>query len=110
MQHLDLSVMASEQASHLRSTCSPMAQLATSFCHMPTLLHLDLEGNEIGTRGAVALADALQHTPCLQYLNLSGNKIGDQGMQAIAGALERGCCPELECLDLTGCNLMTAGA
>lgn len=110
LQDLDLSVRVSERTSRHRLTCLPMVRLAAFFRHVPNLLHLDLEGNEIGTRGAVALADALQHTPRLQYLNLSGNKIGDHGMQAIAGAFQRGCCPELECLDLTECNVKSVGS
>lgn len=53
---------------------------------------------------------AAEHFRSLRPGAAHKHQIGDQGMQAIAGALQRGCCPELECLDLTDCDLTAAGA
>ena len=49
---------------------------------------LQLDRNRIGTRGAVALADA-EHLPALVSLDLMINEIGDAGARALASAPQR---------------------
>ena len=48
---------------------------------------LGLENNKIGPSGATAIAEALKVNGALTELSLGGNRIGDQGATAIADAL-----------------------
>ena len=54
----------------------------------PSLRTLDLRGNQIGDRGAKALASALEHNSLLESLMLDGNHIGDEGAMSLAMALD----------------------
>ena len=58
-------------------------------------LHMDLEGNEIGQRGAQYIADVLQNTIIVHTLNLNPNTIQEYGMKYIIESL------------LTNCSLVT---
>ena len=48
-----------------------------------TVETLDLEANNIGFEGAVALAEALKNNSTITTLNLWGNDIGDKGAKAL---------------------------
>ena len=52
-----------------------------------TLVHIELNNNKIGNRGAIRLAEALQKNTSLESLSLWHNKIGDDGVSAIAKML-----------------------
>jgi hypothetical protein len=54
----------------------------------PTLSALDLQGEEIGNDGAVALAGALRKNTHLKYLSLADCSIDDDGGTALAKMLE----------------------
>ena len=53
-----------------------------------TLTTLDINGNQIGSEGAKAIAEALEKNTTLKILNISDNKIGYKGVQYLAVALE----------------------
>jgi len=53
-----------------------------------TLTTLDIDGNKIGDEGAKAIAEALQLNKTLTNLNISNNNIEDEGAKAIVKALE----------------------
>ena len=82
--------------------------LAQSFQHTPTLQHLDLCSNSIGSDGASALAQSFQHIQALQYLDLSGNRIGSDGASAPAQSFQH--IPALQHLDLSGNRIGSDGA
>jgi len=52
-----------------------------------TLTYLDLDSNQIGAKGAEALAKALHGNTTLMELNLDSNQIGAKGAEALAKAL-----------------------
>ena len=52
-----------------------------------SLVHLDMSFNEVGERGAAALAHALVPNRTLRVLLLEGNAVGDAGAAAFAGVL-----------------------
>lgn len=52
----------------------------------PSLLSLDISYNAIGSRGAVALAQAL-YGCMLRHVTLASNAIGLEGIRALAKAL-----------------------
>ena len=59
---------------------------------------IELEKNQIGDEGAIALAEALPFwKEDNGVINLSGNQIGDDGAKALAAALPRS---EVSSLDL----------
>jgi hypothetical protein len=60
-----------------------------------------LSKNELGTIGAMPIADALMGNNFLCQLELSGNAIGNEGLSALGDALKRNC--RLQHLDLS-CN------
>ena len=99
LQSLNIAVRPGDVHWRPRLRCASACRLSASLSFMPSLLHLVLSGNEIGTAGALALADGLQHTPHLRFsLCLAASTIGDEGIQAIAGVLHK--VPESECLVL----------
>ena len=49
---------------------------------------LRLYGNQIGDKGAIAIAEALKVNGALTELSLGSNRLGDQGATAIADALK----------------------
>ena len=49
--------------------------------------YLDLNYNNIGVEGAIALARELANNTTITFLNLSGNRFGYQGAEALADAL-----------------------
>lgn len=74
--------------------------------------HLYLEGNDIGDRGAVALAKALKcYDQCkIQELFLGANKIGSTGAKALAESLGGVASSKLEKLYLEGNSIGPEGA
>ena len=54
----------------------------------PTLTHLNLHDNQIGTQGAQVLAEALKVNRTLTQLDLWNNQIRAQGAQALSKALQ----------------------
>lgn len=53
-----------------------------------TLKLLDLAFNDVGNRGAIALAEALRHNSSLECLKLSGNEMtGEDGVCHLVQAL-----------------------
>uniref|UniRef100_A0A8C6XFJ8 NLR family CARD domain containing 3 n=1 Tax=Naja naja TaxID=35670 RepID=A0A8C6XFJ8_NAJNA len=63
--------------------------LAKSLMVNRSLLALDLRSNTIGPNGAKALADSLKNNQHLLSLNLQKNEIGPQGSKQLAEALKR---------------------
>ena len=100
----------------ISTTSHPVTELAMGRCHLHddhirTLLrnisynklkfikNLDLQGNNIGSEGAVALADGLKSCNNLQTLNLYSNNIGAKGAIALADGLKS--CNNLQELHLS---------
>lgn len=67
---------------------------------MPRLSYLNLQMNELGDEGVIALAPALHSCASLQTLILSDNKITDKGASALKEALLENA--HLSFLDLSG--------
>lgn len=67
LQSLNIAVRPGDVHWRPRLTCASACRLGTSLLFISSLLHLVLSGNEIGTAGALALADGLQHTPHLHF-------------------------------------------
>ncbi|XP_042293549.1 NLR family CARD domain-containing protein 3 [Sceloporus undulatus] len=61
--------------------------LARSLMVNRSLMALDLRSNSIGPKGAKALADSLKINQCLLSLNLQNNKIKEDGAKYLAEAL-----------------------
>jgi Ran GTPase-activating protein (RanGAP) involved in mRNA processing and transport len=62
-------------------------RLAEVLTQCPSLAHLDLSVNVIGTSGAERLAGVLGQCRVLAHLNIGGNWIGDAGVERLAGVL-----------------------
>lgn len=82
--------------------------LAQSLPKLPNLKVLNLPENAIRAPGAAALAEALQSTPSLEQLVLAGNGIGVPGAQAVAQAMPQ--LRQLQDLHLSRNLLGTQGA
>ncbi|GBG35039.1 Protein kinase, putative, partial [Hondaea fermentalgiana] len=82
--------------------------LANALASYETLQTLNLGGNKIGDEGTTALANALASYESLQTLNLGGNNIGDEGAMALANALANN--ESLHTLHLGGNNIGDEGA
>ncbi|XP_033743774.1 leucine-rich repeat-containing protein 74A-like [Pecten maximus] len=52
-----------------------------------TILHLDISGNDIGLKGAIALADAIRENVFIADLNISNTNIDAKGVHALVSAL-----------------------
>ena len=59
---------------------------------------LRLYGNQIGDKGATAIAEALKVNGAMKTLELGFNNIGDDGAKALASALEVNASLKLETL------------
>ena len=84
--------------------------LAASLQHLPSLRYLYLSYNDMGNRGAVALAEQLLDNSCnssLQVLKLAHNHIGNAGACRMAKALQHN--PSLEQLNLHGNDIQQEG-
>ena len=66
--------------------------------HITGLRSLILDSCEIGTKGAIALADALKYLPSLTMISLEHNRILFEGAKALSEGLQY-CC-NLEVLNL----------
>ncbi len=53
-----------------------------------SITSIDLQYNNIGAEGAIALAEALKYNTSVTSIKLSSNKIGDEGAIALAEALK----------------------
>jgi len=75
----------------------------------PSLRTLDLDNNETGLAGTVALANALCRgaMPVLECLSLSNNRFGNEGVAALAPTLRK--LPSLRELDLCGSGIGDEG-
>jgi Ran GTPase-activating protein (RanGAP) involved in mRNA processing and transport len=62
--------------------------LAPAFASMASLNVLRLDNNQIGNAGAAALAPAFKSMASLNWLALDGNQIGDAGAAALAPAFK----------------------
>jgi len=70
---------------------------------LPTsLIHLNLESNDIDDKGIIALAKVLPNTKGLKTLNLSYNNISDEGINILVSALPH---TKIEVLNLQGVNI-----
>ena len=65
--------------------CCPTARLLAD---NRSLTVLELEGNQIGSAGATALAESLQANACLTTLALGANQIDDAGAIALGKSLK----------------------
>jgi Ran GTPase-activating protein (RanGAP) involved in mRNA processing and transport len=81
LTHLSLSECRIFQFSNGLESCSTIIE------QNKTLLHMELNDNSIGNRGATRLAEALQKNTSLESLRLWHNKIGNTGALAIAKML-----------------------
>ena len=79
-----------------------------SYNKLKFIKNLDLQGNNIGSEGAVALADGLKSCNNLQTLNLNSNNIGAEGAIALADGLKS--CNNLKTLVLADSNIGDEGA
>lgn len=73
-----------------------------------TLQGLRLWGNQVTEAGICRLVEALENFPGqdkLTLLDIGYNEIGVAGANALASWLRRGCCPELESLDVRQSNI-----
>ena len=52
-----------------------------------SLVHLNLDGNQMGDDGAESLAKVLAHCQALAHLDLWNNEIGDAGRESLTGVL-----------------------
>ncbi|KAI3436549.1 hypothetical protein D9Q98_005965 [Chlorella vulgaris] len=80
-----------------------IAALADSFGAAASLQQLHLQRCCLGPEAAAALAPALPSA--LQVLNLAGNTIGSRGALALAAAMTAGSVPQLHKLVLCDCGL-----
>ncbi len=64
------------------------------------LIHLNLGGNKVGTKGTQRLAGVLEQCSALAHVNLSDNGIKANGAGSFAGVLAK--CPALAHLDVEG--------
>ena len=91
-----------------------LVALAPALRRLPTLLHLDLDGNQFGDEGLAALVAPPSPPPAgappppaggltkLRQLDLSYTKVTDAGCAALAAVLNSGALPALELLCLKG--------
>ena len=85
------------------------AALARGLAHSQCVVeNLDLNQNEIGSRGVMVLAKTLRTNKKLVSLNISFNSIGDEGATAVAAALV--CNNTLRCIDMRRCGITNQGA
>ena len=82
--------------------------LAEGLKYCTYLQTLDLYGNSIGSYGAEALAEGLKYCTYLQTLDLYGNSIGSYGAEALAEGLK--CCTNLQTLYLIDNSIGSEGA
>ena len=54
------------------------------------LVQVEMEGCQVGDRGAKTFAEASQGWPSLRYVGLGMNQIRDEGMMMLAAARQRG--------------------
>ncbi|KAF9910161.1 hypothetical protein BX616_010927 [Lobosporangium transversale] len=95
---IELSRLEPRSASHLHKLSFEMEPqgveandfrvLVNSLKTNTTLLVLDLEGNSIGDKGALALSEALKTNTALTSLSLRENSIGHKGALALSKALK----------------------
>lgn len=88
-------------------TSFSFCRMASCFHQMPNLVSLILDGQQIGSEGAAALAEGLRYTPNLQELNVSRNHIGDEGAKALAVAVRH--TPKLQKLVIFDCKIDRIG-
>jgi Ran GTPase-activating protein (RanGAP) involved in mRNA processing and transport len=55
----------------------------------PNIKVLYLSGNQIGEKGALAIAGAIMHGTALSCLHLSANRVGPVGIKAIVGSIAK---------------------
>lgn len=108
LQQLDFTVKFQDKFWRTRLTSSSISLMAVSFRNLPHLMDISLRRNDIGTQGALALANGLCHTPHLRMLDLSCNHIGDEGAIAIASVFEK--VPKLEVLSIFDCGIEYVGS
>ena len=82
--------------------------LAEGLKYCTYLQTLDLSYNSIGSDGAVALAEGLKYCTYLQTLDLCDNSIGSYGAEALAEGLK--CCTNLQTLYLIHNSIGSEGA
>ena len=109
----------------ISTTSHPVTRLAMDGCHLHddhvrTLLkkiilnklkcieEMHFQGNNLGAKGAVALADGLKSCSNLKVLNLSTNNIDAEGAVALADGLKS--CSNLKVLNLSTNNIDAEGA
>lgn len=68
---------------------------------------LDVSCNQIGSRGAIQIANTAGALPALETLNLGANGIGDEGAQAVAAAIVAS--ESITFLDLHACAIGDKG-
>ncbi|KAJ2383426.1 hypothetical protein GGI05_005318, partial [Coemansia sp. RSA 2603] len=73
-----------------------------------SLVHLNMDMNQLGAPGCAALADALAETHTLQSLKCSRNNIFDQGCRLLLAGLAHN--PTLRHLDISGNFITDIGA
>jgi len=73
-------------------------QLAPMMHHLHSLIHLELMGNYIGSKGLIPLVKLLPKQPKLKYLGLAWNGLGDDACKYLARILQS--LRQLEHLDL----------
>jgi len=74
---------------------------ALTQCH--SLKELSMDYNDLGDKGAMALAEAMVHLPNLESLGVFSNGIGNTGGLALAAAIPQ--CPQLTYVNML-CNSM----
>ena len=85
--------------SELKKSYDALSSLSKALKVNKTLKSLDLSINNIGSEGAVLIANALEANDALTYLSLNDNNIMSEGAVAIAKALEEN--SALHSLDLS---------
>jgi len=77
------------------------------FTSTKSFSYIDLEGNNMKTRGDTAISDFIAGNPPLQYLIMGNNKLNDDDAILIASALK--CNTNLQSLHLTRNDITDAG-
>ena len=100
--HLNICLKNLKNLKELRLNKTEMAD--DDICLMPLknltrLTKLNLDGNNFGSKGLIALSDSLKYVPMLTELRLDKNRIGKEGVIALIASLHS--VPLLTELDIT---------